>query len=99
PAHCALVVDEGPGISGSSMAAVAEALVRSGVHDIAFLPGHGGDPGWAASPEIRRRWRETPRYVTPLDSLTWNGRSLKQQFVMETEKLAPGGPFEAVDLS
>jgi hypothetical protein len=41
------VVDEGPGLSGSSFGAVADALERLGVprERIAFLPGHGGDLG------------------------------------------------------
>ncbi len=50
PDSLGLVVDEGPGISGSSMAATAEALVRGGLPRaaIAFFPGHanifGGRP-------------------------------------------------------
>jgi hypothetical protein len=45
----ALIVDEGPGLSGSSMVAVAEWLTSAGVSDIAFLPGHEEEPGGSAS--------------------------------------------------
>jgi hypothetical protein len=79
-AHRALVVDEGPGLSGSSMAAAASALERAGIprDRIAFFPGHGGDPGGMASDEVRRWWADTPRYVVPLSELRWDGRTLTE---------------------
>jgi hypothetical protein len=63
----ALVVDEGPGLSGSSMVAVARCLVRSGVdrHRVRFLPGHAGSPGPRASRSVRAWWSRTPRIVFP----------------------------------
>jgi hypothetical protein len=74
----ALVVDEGPGISGSSMAATAAALVAAGVNaeEIAFLPGHGGEPGGAGSEEVRAWWRRARRYVGEGEQLTFGGRPL-----------------------
>jgi hypothetical protein len=77
-ADWALVVDEGPGLSGSSMAAVAEALVRAGMQRsrISFFPGHSGEPGIAASEAVRRWWATTPRYVTPLQDVRVDGLSL-----------------------
>ena len=76
-AEFALIVDEGPGLSGSSMVAVASALVGLGFdrRRISFLPGHGGDPGPSASAESRRWWADTPRYFTPLDRARWRPRS------------------------
>ena len=76
----ALVVDEGPGISGSSMAATAMALVRAGIQaqNIAFLPGHANEPGGAGSPEVQTWWRAVPRYVAGHDVLTFNGLPLQQ---------------------
>jgi hypothetical protein len=73
-----LVVDEGPGLSGSSMAAVAEALVRAGLQrsHLCFFPSHGGEPGRAASETVRRWWAATPRYVAALQDLRFDGRSL-----------------------
>ncbi len=79
-AQFALVVDEGPGLSGSSMAAVARALVESGFArpQISFLPGHAGEPGPAASAEVRSWWTNIPRYVTALEDVRWNGLSLTE---------------------
>jgi hypothetical protein len=78
PSGWVLVVDEGPGLSGSSMAAVAEAALRSRVpiERICFFPGHIGNPGPQASSRIRHLWQSIPRYVTPNDNLRWNGRSV-----------------------
>lgn len=89
----ALIVDEGPGLSGSSFAAVAEALAAAGLdrRRIVFLPGHGGEPGnQAASPTVRAWWAETPRYVTPLSDLRWNGLPLPEALAARTvERFGP----------
>lgn len=71
-ARAALIVDEGPGRSGSSMAAAAHALVEAGLPRgrIAFLPSHAGEPGPEAAEDIRAWWRETPRYV----AASWSGK-------------------------
>lgn len=54
-----VIVDEGPGQSGSSFGAVADWLQERGVPNdrIAVLPSHGGVPGPAAADERRRWWR------------------------------------------
>ncbi len=83
----ALVVDEGPGISGSSMAAVALALSREGVPAISFFPGHQGEPGSAANQEVRRCWAETPRFFTPLEQLRWEGRTLHELLRLRSQVL------------
>jgi hypothetical protein len=69
----ALVADEGPGLSGSSMAAVARAIAASGIAPsrIAFLPSHCGEPGALASDSTRRWWSATPRYVAGPDAVGW----------------------------
>lgn len=53
-----LVADEGPGLSGSSFAAVADALAELGVQAsrIVFMPSHAGPPGCMASPAVKRVW-------------------------------------------
>ena len=58
------VVDEGPGLSGSSFAAVAEWLIGNGVarERISFFPSHAGAPGDAASPRIRALWDGIARH-------------------------------------
>lgn len=95
-----LIVDEGPGISGSSMVAVAKALTEQGVCDIAFLPGHGGSPGAKASEVIRECWRSTPRYVGSLEEVCWKEGSLWQSLTTQTQELLGiSGPFAMNDLS
>lgn len=66
-----VIVDEGPGLSGSSFGAVADWLEAQGVaaDRIAFLPGHGGDLGPQASDRHRRRWAEALRPVVGFDDL------------------------------
>jgi hypothetical protein len=58
-----LLVDEGPGLSGSSMAGTAEALARLGIDDarIVLMPAHLPDPSTFRSPAARERW---PRHRT-----------------------------------
>jgi hypothetical protein len=53
-----LVVDEGPGLSGSSFAAVAEMLETGGVERdrIVFMPSHAGAPGGRGDRRHRLRW-------------------------------------------
>ena len=79
-ASLGLVVDEGPGISGSSMAAAASALVKAGIssEQIAFLPGHGNEPGGAGAPEVQRWWQVARRYVGSSEALTFGGLALPQ---------------------
>lgn len=59
----AIVVDEGPGLSGSSIATVVRAFRARGVSDVTIFPSHSGEPGSAASDDVRQTWRETPRIV------------------------------------
>jgi hypothetical protein len=90
-ADWALVVDEGPGLSGSSMAAVAQALAAAGFKSdrIAFMPGHDGPPGTAASKATREIWTSTPRYFSPLDQLRWGGISLEESLLVKCAELCP----------
>lgn len=66
-----VIVDEGPGLSGSSFGAVADWLEEQGVprRRIAFLPGHDGDLGPQAAPAHRLRWAEAQRPVAAIDRL------------------------------
>jgi hypothetical protein len=65
------VVDEGPGLSGSSFGAVADWLEGAGIRRerLHFFPSHDGDPGHYASPEHRARWRAARRFVVGMDAL------------------------------
>jgi hypothetical protein len=64
-----VIVDEGPGLSGSSFGAVADALEAHGVPPdrIAFLPSHCGDLGPHASEPHRRRWHRVRRVAAEFD--------------------------------
>ncbi len=64
-----VIVDEGPGLSGSSFGAVADWLENHGIpaERIAFLPGHGGHLGPQANERHRARWAKAQRPVAALD--------------------------------
>lgn len=97
-----LVVDEGPGLSGSSMAATGAALVRAGLprERIAFFPAHDREPGSAASSEVRAWWATIPRYVTSGDAPIYAGRSLRDALASAVLTLCGegGSAGEIVDL-
>ncbi|MGR4863925.1 hypothetical protein [Caulobacter sp. LARHSG274] len=59
------VVDEGPGLSGSSFGAVGDLLEEAGVSSprVTYLPSHAGEPGPHASPAHRERWRRARRLI------------------------------------
>ena len=82
----ALVVDEGPGRSGSSMASVAEALAERGVRRICFLPGHTNGPGPEASETVRARWETTRQVHVPVKQVRWNGHTLIETLASVTEQ-------------
>ena len=65
-----VIVDEGPGLSGSSFGAVADALEARGVplERMAFLPSHSGEPGPQASDAHRLRWRHAQRVPAEFDA-------------------------------
>jgi hypothetical protein len=65
------VVDEGPGLSGSSFAAVLDALAGAGVdeRDVCAFPSHDGDVGGAASAGTRARWARLRRVHLPFEAV------------------------------
>lgn len=69
------IVDEGPGLSGSSMGAAADALGAAGVRAdrILLLPGHAGPPGPRASDAHRRLWATARSAVVPFEDLAHDG--------------------------
>jgi hypothetical protein len=68
------IVDEGPGLSGSSFGAVADWLEAGGVERgrIHFFPSHRGDLGPQATPAHRERWSGAMRHNVDLDALVLN---------------------------
>ena len=65
------IVDEGPGLSGSSLNCVADWLVAHGVSErrIHFFPSNGGGLGTAARADHRQRWSAARKHVVDFDSL------------------------------
>lgn len=66
PAAWALIVDEGPGLTGSSVPAVANALERAGIERIHVFPGHEDGPGIEARDEAKAHWKRLPTYCSTL---------------------------------
>lgn len=66
-----VIVDEGPGLSGSSFGGIADWLENAGVdrQRISFLPGHSGLLGPEASDAHRQRWQAAQRPVVSSDEL------------------------------
>jgi hypothetical protein len=65
------IVDEGPGLSGSSFASVAAWLMSRGVaaSRIHFFPSHEGEPGPAACSEIKAIWAAVHRHAARQDDV------------------------------
>ncbi|HEX9307360.1 MAG TPA: hypothetical protein VF894_07715 [Anaeromyxobacter sp.] len=65
------VADEGPGLSGSSFVAAAEALSRLGVDQdrVRLFPSHPGPPGAAADPRTRAAYERLARHHVPFEAL------------------------------
>lgn len=65
------IVDEGPGLSGSSFNSAADWLESKGVppQRINFFPSHLGEPGPHASEHHRRRWSRRRRHFVGMDAL------------------------------
>lgn len=92
-----LVVDEGPGLSGSSFLSGAEALVRAGVakEKIALICSHAPQPARLCAENAEQRCREfrwveaasTPR--KPEDALIWIGGGEWRRFFVSDEDSWP----------
>ncbi|TPM09086.1 hypothetical protein FJ940_04135 [Mesorhizobium sp. B2-3-7] len=75
PSACFAVVDEGPGLSGSSMHAVVAWLRRLGIDRdrIHLFPSHSGGPGAEASKEVRETWSGCRKHVARAFERTFPG--------------------------
>jgi hypothetical protein len=65
------LVDEGPGLSGSSFGAVLDTLesARVPASSMVVLPSHAGELGPAAHERARERWRRLSRYPVDVERL------------------------------
>ncbi len=66
-----LIIDEGPGLSGSSFGAVADWLEAQGLarERIVFFPSHDNPLGPQASEAHRERWATARKYVASFESV------------------------------
>jgi hypothetical protein len=97
----AIVVDEGPGLSGSSIVSVAVALQERGVAPgaISLFPGHDKQPGQYANDQARDYWARAKRYFTPLAAVAWKGRTLDELMAARTKTLLGSNVVETLDFS
>jgi hypothetical protein len=74
------IVDEGPGLSGSSFGSVADWLEDRGIspQQIHFFPGHRGHVGPHASARHRARWEHAQRWVTDLPEVLEEGLGFEE---------------------
>ena len=65
------IVDEGPGLSGSSIGAAADALAEVGIaaERLVLFPSHDGEPGALASPAHRQLWSRARTIVCSFEDL------------------------------
>ena len=94
----AAVIDEGPGLSGSSFGAAADLLERIGVPPERqwYFPSHLGEPGSMACEQRRERWASLrKRHITFEAFALKSARPLASWF--EDQVGQPTGPLE--DLS
>jgi hypothetical protein len=71
PGAAFAVVDEGPGLSGESFAAVAGAILRAGVAEdrVHLFTSHAWAPGGRARPHVRALLDRLPRHFAPFEAL------------------------------
>jgi hypothetical protein len=64
------IVDEGPGMSGTTLTSVAEALSALGASDeqVVFVPSWDPDTSRFVSDDARRRWSRHARFVADFDA-------------------------------
>jgi hypothetical protein len=77
-----LIIDEGPGISGSSLAGAAELLGRLGIsdHRIVLMPSWKTDGGHLRSASARARWGRHPQFTVDFEELWVRSGKLGRAF-------------------
>lgn len=88
------VVDEGPGLSGSSFGAVADLLESLGADRdaVTFFPSHAGAPGPRVQERHRERWAHADRSGVDFESLLLESSEPAHSLVRWVEDLT--GPAE-----
>lgn len=95
PASQNIVVDEGPGLSGSSMVAVAQALIDAGADAdaIHFFAGHGYGPGQPAGAHLKEWWNGSRVWTTSPEA-TLIGRQLLPDALASAAEDCAGEPAD-----
>ncbi|HYE62208.1 MAG TPA: hypothetical protein VD997_09445 [Phycisphaerales bacterium] len=96
-----LIVDEGPGQSGTSFAAAAQAVHMHGIprEHICFLPSHQNELGAAATATAREWWGSTTKYTASTNVPILDGRSLRDHLREHTRHLLDDDVDEGTNLS
>jgi hypothetical protein len=96
-----LVIDEGPGISGSSLASVAEALSRIGITDerVVLMPGHEVNPESFSNSAVRARWMRHRVVVPDFDAVWIHSGRLSQLWGGSVFQDIGAGKWRALDSS
>lgn len=94
------IVDEGPGLSGSSFGAVADSLEADGADPqcLEFFPSHGGDLGPRASRQHRARWARARRHLATFDDLVLQAKNPAHRLESWVADLVgePDGPLQDI---
>ena len=91
----AIIVDEGPGLSGSSVASAWNALRDAGLQSIVIFPGHANGPGARANEASREIWAQAEKRFTNAEPLPHRDVSAgKWREVIAGEWPAAFIPFE-----
>jgi hypothetical protein len=94
-----IVVDEGPGLTGSSMLAVADAMARAGVGEISLIHAHDRGLGLEALESTRRLWESFHRYAAVHSELTFEGRTLAEELWLGVAPAIEGTLARSDDVS
>ncbi|SFV35470.1 hypothetical protein SAMN05216456_2156 [Devosia crocina] len=88
------IVDEGPGLSGSSFNGIADWLVENGVAEgrIHFFPSHSGGLGQQAKPHHCERWDAAHKHVFSFEDLLLGAS--ERQPTLENWLEAVTGPLD-----
>ncbi|MCU7495061.1 MAG: hypothetical protein HF314_03920 [Ignavibacteria bacterium] len=86
-----LIVDEGPGLSGTSFTSVAEKLTGLGISDekIIFFPGHRNDGDSFVSEKARSVWKKHRQFTSEFEEVI-SVKNLFPGFIKEVKDVSAG---------
>ena len=95
------IVDEGPGLTGSSFAAVIDFAEQRGVAQkrIELFPGHSGELGFQANDRNRARWRAMPKHLVGFEDLLVQTRRPEHRLKTWVADLLGEPVLELADIS